>query len=275
MNEIIAGGLAGGSASLITSPLELIKTRIQSQSSQLHQLQSSKTNIFKFSIKCFKNIIQKEGISSLWKGATPTVIGSIPSRAIFFGIYDQIKTKLSKQQYSDTITNLTSSFIGGIVSTTLTSPIWMVKTRMQLNEHKGVTSPLSICKSIVRQEGMKGFWKGIGASWLGVFETCTQWMLLEHLKHKIGKDTPCYNFAYASIAKLIATTIWYPHEVLRTRLREKNNPYKNTLHCLQQIVRSESVFALYTGLNIQLIRTVPNFAITIYIYNFLFKIINQ
>lgn len=171
---------------------------------------------------------------------------------------------------------LSSSFCGGVAATTITSPIWMVKTRMQLNEQKGVVSPFLVCKEIMKQEGLKYFWKGIGASWMGVFETCTQWMLLEKIRQQhhvvtAQKTDSRQEFVYAACSKLIATSLWYPHEVVRTRMREKNNTYKNMVDCVMRIARSESLMAFYSGLGIQLVRVVPNFALTVSIYRCLIQ----
>lgn len=260
--EVVAGGVAGGVAGVLTSPLELLKTRLQSDKSLIHQ-KMYRTNLLKFTLQSMKDIVRTEGVKSLWKGATPTILGSIPSRAIFFGVYSTSQELF--RDFPETTNCLVSSFLGGMVATTLTSPIWMVKTRMQLNEQKGTISPFVVCRDILRQEGVKYFWKGIGASWLGVLETCTQWLILERIKRDPRAD-PRHVFWYAAAAKLIATTMWYPHEVMRTRMREKNNTYRNMAHCCAQILRSESCAALYSGLGIQLLRVVPNFALTVSLY---------
>ena len=268
--KVVYGGVAGGVAALSTSPLELLKTRMQSNHSQVHALQQSKDNIVTFMARCTRDVIRKEGMSGLWKGATPTIIGSIPSRGIFFGVYTASQNYLSRQYPDRTTGNcLISSCLGGLVSTTLTSPIWMIKTRMQLNEQKTPASLYALYQNIIQREGVRSLWKGIGASWMGVLETCTQWLILEHIKHHRTNNDTSSMFLYASVSKLLATAMWYPHEVIRTRMREKNSPYRNIAHCAVQIARSESLSAFYAGLKIQLIRVVPNFALTVFIFNLL------
>ena len=271
MYESVIGGGAGGIAALATSPLEIIKTRIQSNQHGMALLaRTGSHNPLSMCWRGMQVIVRNEGIKSLWKGATPTILGSIPSRAIFFGVQAQ-SLKHFEDLPSDTKT-LLSSFLGGIVSTTATSPIWMIKTRMQLNDQVGPTSIALTLKDILRKEGVKYLWKGIGASWLGVFETSTQWLFLERLKRsQDSSPIPLNSFSCAAIAKLAATTLWYPHEVIRTRMREKNNTYTNMFNCFLRIARSESVTALYSGLGIQLLRVVPNFALTVYLYDLLLK----
>lgn len=79
------------------------------------------------------------------------------------------------------------------------------------------------------------------------------------------------NLGAAAVAKLVAACIAYPHEVIRTRLREpipKNGVAKYTglLQSLKLIVKEEGVVALYGGMSAHLMRVVPNAAIMFFCY---------
>jgi solute carrier family 25 protein 33/36 len=69
---------------------------------------------------------------------------------------------------------------------------------------------------------------------------------------------------------LVAACIAYPHEVIRTRLREpaKNGVIKYTglLQCLKLVIKEEGAASLYGGMSAHLMRVVPNAAIMFFCY---------
>lgn len=81
-------------------------------------------------------------------------------------------------------------------------------------------------------------------------------------RHNRSSDDPgLYNFlsylAAAACSKSCATTLCYPHEVVRTRLREKGTKYRTFLQTLKTVYREENIRGLYRGLLIHLIRQIP------------------
>ena len=125
--------------------------------------------------------------------------------------------------------HLVAAAIAGIVTGTATNPIWVVKTRMQLSASKLAKQPSPhrtlgqswvTIKEIMRVEGMRGFYKGLSASYLGVTESTINWVLYERLK-KLSAGARENGVAAewlvllgsAGISKLFASALTYPHEV--------------------------------------------------------------
>ena len=126
--------------------------------------------------------------------------------------------------------HLAAAACAGIATGTATNPIWVVKTRLQLDAHKpeiaGARSrsffggSVATIKQILREEGVRGFYKGLSASYLGVTEGTIQWVLYERLKRLTGgtegKGGPMEwlgMIGSAGTAKCVASLITYPHEV--------------------------------------------------------------
>jgi hypothetical protein len=81
----------------------------------------------------------------------------------------------------------------------------------------------------------------------------------------------------SAFAKFSACLIAYPHELIRTRLREQKNvigehaleravPYKGLVHCAATILRQEGFRGFYSGLGPHLLRVVPNTAIMFIVF---------
>lgn len=129
---------------------------------------------------------------------------------------------------------------------------------------------------IFRNQGIRGFYRGLSASLLGVTEGTIQWTLYEQFKRmaRAGADgTPVEGTEWrvslaAGAAKFVATIITYPHEVVRTRLRQPLPPsgvpkYRSLVQTFQLVVHEEGWRVLYSGLSAHLLRVIPN-AITMF-----------
>lgn len=282
--HLLAGGTAGTVGAIITCPLEVIKTRLQSSA-------KAKLSVDNLSmVKCFKSIVRNEGWTALFKGLGPNLVGNAPSRAIYFSTYSTVKSLLNRS-YIDypehPLIHMTSAASAGFVSCTATNPIWLVKTRLQLcRESITVRQCMS---NIWRTSGFLGFYKGITASYVGISETIIHFVIYEFFKAQIKQkrlSNPSsddnfdkyifFQYMFASAAsKSCACALAYPHEVARTRLREEGAVYKSFTQTIRLVLREEGPIGLYRGLSIQLLRAIPFTAITMSTYELVVSLLSH
>ncbi|XP_019382224.1 PREDICTED: solute carrier family 25 member 33-like, partial [Gavialis gangeticus] len=296
--HLAAGGCGGTAGAILTCPLEVVKTRLQSSSLALRplyysevQLQGVNAGLMRPAppsigvLRLLRTILEKEGIGSLFRGLGPTLVGVAPSRAVYFAAYSGAKEKLNVifEPESKKV-HMLSAACAGVASATLTNPIWLVKTRMQLEarlKEDARCNALQCAMRVYRTEGLRGFYRGISASYAGVSETMIHFVIYEALKQRLREQQPLLSPALglptdtldffglmgaAAVSKTCASCIAYPHEVIRTRLREEGSRYCSFVQTLRLVVQEEGLLALYRGLLAQMIRQIPNTAITMATY---------
>lgn len=287
--HLLGGGLGAMFGAIITSPLEVVKTRLQAQNNKI-TLQKQ----FSFgrgTILALRSLTRDEGFFGLYRGLGIHLAAVMPSRGIHFLVYGTVKSYLTNQPRANEMrwfTPVVSSAAAGATVVTLMQPLWLIKTRLQLQtklaQETMYTGALDVLRNTIKKEGFVGLYRGLGASYLGLSETVLQFTFYElakngwtNLKFKdkgVSSEHISINawetLIISSAAKLTASCLTYPHEVIRTRLREqkKGNKYKGPFQGLYVIAREEGFRGLYGGLGPHLIRVVPNAAILFLTYEF-------
>ncbi|PVU88253.1 hypothetical protein BB561_005952 [Smittium simulii] len=295
----LAGGIGGLAGAIVTAPFDVIRTRLQSsQSVQFADISSKPSSPFSFlyrsrTLSVVRKTFITEGIAGFYLGLVPNLLGIIPSRAIQFASYTQTKKYLiaANSNVESSAIHVLSGISSGLITATLTNPIWVIKTRMQLGSYKNT---LDCLIKTLKNESVKGLYNGITASYLGIIEISIQWALYEKFKSIAAKSdyarsntsissTWLSYLGSATASKLLASLIAYPHEVLRTRMRQMPmhyiDPITNTKHFgskYSSLLRScrfiyieEGIRGFYGGLTPHLFKTVPNAAVMFVTFEFI------
>ncbi|XP_040820928.1 solute carrier family 25 member 40 [Ochotona curzoniae] len=170
---IFAGIIARFGAVTVISPLELIRTKMQSKKfsyKELHRFVSKK--------------VSEDGWISLWKGWVPTVLRDVPFSALYWYNYEILKKWLCEKSgsYEPTfMINFTSGALSGSFAAIVTLPFDVVKTQKQTqlwtHETHKVPVPLQmstwvIMKNIVAKNGVSGLFAGLTPRLIKIAPAC-------------------------------------------------------------------------------------------------------
>lgn len=122
---LICGTLTGLNAITFTYPLDVVRTRMASNTSDMKLRQT------KF-ISSFLGLYRSDGITGLYKGYYITFIGSVPYVAIKQTTYEMLKSTFKPSSHQHIFNFLCGSF-AGIFGTTLLYPTYMLKRVLQAN----------------------------------------------------------------------------------------------------------------------------------------------
>ncbi|XP_004506849.1 mitochondrial arginine transporter BAC2 [Cicer arietinum] len=163
--SVALGGIGTGALqSLLLSPVELVKIRLQLQNTS--QSKESGTS----PVKVAKNIWRKEGFRGMYRGLGITVMRDIPSHGFYFWTYEYIREQLHpgcrKSGQENVNTMLISGGLAGVASWVCSYPFDVVKTRLQ-GQTPSSLKYLGICDCIrksVKEEGYHVLWRGLGTA---------------------------------------------------------------------------------------------------------------
>ncbi|KAF9474038.1 mitochondrial NAD transporter [Pholiota conissans] len=272
-NSMIAGAGGGLVASIATCPLDVVKTKLQAQRAVVGQ------QGYLGVLGTVKDILHENGVRGLYRGLGPTILGYLPTWAIYFAVYDGIKNAFGEVPvgYSNPQPNerlypaaqvkgyqpvarehpwslhILSAMSAGATSTICTNPLWVIKTRF-MTQQKGeirYRHTLDAAVTIWRTEGVRAFYRGLLPSLLGILHVAVQFPLYEQLKIWFQRDsdkplTGKTILLCSAISKMTASVATYPHEVIRTRLQTQRRPLADDMSSDGMIKRHPRGGIIYT-----------------------------
>ncbi|XP_047163053.1 folate transporter 1, chloroplastic-like isoform X6 [Vigna umbellata] len=224
-----AGAAAGFATVAVMHPLDVVRTRFQVNDGRVSHLPS-----YKNTAHAVFTIARSEGLRGLYAGFLPGVLGSTISWGLYFFFYDKAKQRYARNREGKLSPGLhlaSAAEAGGLVSL-CTNPVWLVKTRLQLQTPLHQTRPYSgiydAFKTILREEGFRAFYKGIVPSLFLVSHGAIQFTAYEELRkvivdfkserstvHNQNPDKLLNSVDYAVLgatSKLAAILLTYPFQ---------------------------------------------------------------
>ncbi|XP_059624261.1 probable mitochondrial adenine nucleotide transporter BTL3 [Cornus florida] len=178
--RFVAGAAAGITATILCIPMDTIRTKMVAPGGEA----------LGGVIGVFRHMIQTEGFFSLYKGLGPSIISMAPSGAVFYGVYDILKSaylhspegrkRIQHMKQEDqelnaleklelgTIRTLVYGAIAGACSEAATYPFEVVRRQLQMQVRATRMSALATCAKIVEQGGVPGLYAGLIPSLLQV-----------------------------------------------------------------------------------------------------------
>lgn len=154
----ICGSIAGIANSVVSTPAEHIRIRMQSQGAMANPP-------YKSSVDCIRKIYGQYGIKGLFKGGVPTLYRETLEYAAYFSVYDWTLKKLTNggRKDSDLLKVAFSGAFAGVCFWFSVFPIDVIKTKIQIDSFATpqYKSTLDAVKQTYRTQGFKGFWGGL------------------------------------------------------------------------------------------------------------------
>jgi len=212
--RMTAASLGGLLTSLLVTPFDVVKNRLQAQSPSitsngtLHGRQVSASCSRCSHVKIHYGIIdvwcrqcdfprplnshfsggfldavyklgRYEGIGSLWRGLAPTLLMSIPATVFYFSTYDLFVDYLRPSPIAPLIAGTTARAI----TTTLVAPFELIRTKQQSLPEFGNQSMRYVINTEISNGGWTRLWRGVAPTlWRDVPFSSVYWISYENGK---------------------------------------------------------------------------------------------
>ncbi|AQK63135.1 Folate transporter 1 chloroplastic [Zea mays] len=270
--ENAAAGAAAGFATVAAlHPLDVVRTRFQVSGGRGW----SEVPPYRNTAHAVYTITRSEGLRGLYAGFYPAVLGSTVSWGLYFFFYNRAKQRYlqRKNDQLHPVHHLISAAEAGALVSLFTNPIWLVKTRLQLQTAKHHTSQYSgfsdALKTILREEGFLALYRGIGPGLLLVTHGAIQFTAYEELRKAM--------IFFKSAQSRADDAGGGESLVIRARLQQRPGTdgtpkYSNSWHVVKETAKYEGVRGFYRGITSNLLKNLPAASLTFVVYENVIKL---
>jgi len=188
--NMASGGLAGAGSLMIVYPLDYARTRLASD------VGSGKAQ-FSGLADCLKKTVATGGIGSLYNGIGVSIIGIIPYRGVYFGLFDTLSGYNPYQKSDSNLLRASSKFAcaqsSAIAAGYASYPFDTVRRRLQMQSEKPesewVYKGTADCfGKILKNEGTAALFKGAGANALRTVGAAMVLVLYSEITGAVGSE---------------------------------------------------------------------------------------
>ncbi|KAK4348957.1 hypothetical protein RND71_031712 [Anisodus tanguticus] len=185
VERFVAGAAAGVTATVMCLPLDTVRTKLVARGGEA----------LGGVVGAFQHVIRTEGFFSLYKGLVPSILSMAPAAAVFYGVYDILKSaylhspegkkriQYMKQQGAELnvfdqlelgpMRTLLHGAIAGACAEAATYPFEVIRRQLQLQGRASKLSSLATCAKIIEHGGVPALYAGLIPSLLQVLPSAS------------------------------------------------------------------------------------------------------
>ena len=242
--------------SLVVTPLEVVKVRLQSQATFRPQevvdlaharsayecpackeimfdnglmehrlprriLECRNHVVFGGTIDALNWIVKREGVGSLFNGLSATLWMSIPATVLYFASYEELRDRLNANSpTTKSINPLLAGAFARIFAASSVAPLELIRTNAQAEPNP--PSLLGMARRIAHNEGFAAFWRGLSPTlWRDVPFSAFYWILVEQIRSTEFIQNQHSTFVSSAVSGaasgMMAAVLTHPFDVVKTR----------------------------------------------------------
>jgi solute carrier family 25 folate transporter 32 len=278
VKSAVASQAAGAISTLVVCPLDTVRYRFMAQDGT-----AARTNHGRYYtrvLRSVQSIVHEEGALTLLRGSHIAVFGATVSWGIYMFAYrmgQSFCNNVGRLQYTfafDSVISMGASTLNAV----LTTPIWLIKTRMQVEDrqtqhgHRHYRTFAGGVKHVVQSEGYRALWTGVrvqvalGASnaiYFPLYELCKRGLQLSGDRKLSSWEV----IACSALSKSLIAFGTNPMFVVRTRIQDARSravpgvEYVRITDTVRTVYRREGIGGFFRGVVASVALTAPRSAL--------------
>ncbi|XP_003743595.1 mitochondrial basic amino acids transporter [Galendromus occidentalis] len=273
--DFVAGCIGGCAGVLVGHPFDTVKVRLQTQ--------DPRNPVYRGTFHCLRSIIAKDSVSGLFRGMSSPMVGVSVVNAIVFGVYGCTSRQFSDQDSLKT--HFVAGMVAGSVQSFVTSPLELVKTRLQVQADTTPTAitqratyagPADCVRRIVlREGGLRALTRGLGSTLLrdgpalGAYFASYEFFTNSSMFRSDDEQNLSTSalLMAGGLAGVVSWVVSYPVDVIKSRIQSSATA-KGLTQTARSMYAQEGGRSFFRGLNSALIRAYPTNAAIFFTVSF-------
>lgn len=252
-------------------PFDLLKTRYMSQDGTVSRQHNGKT--YNSISRSLHTIWREEGMRTMFRGCSVAVCGSVTAWGLYMFIYREL---CNWTEFSSFLGRSGLSITANLTASLMSSPIFLIKSRMQLEEATKSSNYRTFCGALrhtIETGGVRSLWCGVSLQLMLVFPNALGIPIYDTLKSALlsyrwetKESSRNLNIAEvclcSTVTKVFLLTLSHPLVMMKVRLQDQRSwqgsiHYRSVAQTLVTILKTKGVRGLYRGYSTALVHSLP------------------
>lgn len=275
----VSSQLASAASTCVFYPFDVLKTRFMAQDGTA--LRQHNGQVYTSIPRSMYVIYKQEGMRTLFRGSPVAVCGSIVAWGVYMFLYRQL---CNMTEYTSYLGRSSVSVLSSCVSSCVACPIFLIKSRMQLEEAHRASHYRSFWKGLrytVETSGVRSLWRGLTLQLCLMFPNALAIPTYDTLKRLVLQ----YRWHHAEMTELnfmeigvcsTLTKIWilllsHPLIMMKVRMQDERAAvgtvqYRTVTQSVTNVLKTQGPRGMYRGFTTALVHSLPRSLLHYFIY---------
>ncbi|KAL7699990.1 mitochondrial carrier protein [Lotmaria passim] len=275
----ISSQLASAGSTFVFYPIDVLKTRFMAQDGTA--VRQHNGQVYKSIPRSMYVIYKEEGIRTLFRGCPVAVLGSIVAWGVYMFVYREL---CNLTEYTSYLGRSSVSVVSSFVSSCIACPIFLIKSRMQLEESHRTNHYRSFWRGLrytVSTTGVRSLWRGLTLQLSLTFPNSLAIPTYDALKRLVLR----YRWHHAETTELnlfeigvcsTLTKIWililsHPLIMMKVRMQDERAAigpvqYRTVPQSISNVLKTQGPRGMYRGFTTALVHSLPRSLLHYFIY---------